>query len=320
VILVLFVFLGSANALDYDKVDKYARSVRKTGDYKQLAVKLTKPFAKKENKVRAIFIWITDNMKYDYRKFKSNQKSGGYRIKGRSKKEIAIKRKRIKEKRLKSAYNKGKGVCEDYANLFVSMCRSVGIEARYITGSTRTNSRQIGKFPKYSSHAWNAVKLNNKWFLLDATWAAGSVNHNTGRFKKNYQDGYYLTNPKYFILNHYPDDKKWQLLERPVSKKEFSNFSFPHAEFFKDKNILDFFPKNGYLSAKKKYSIVKLKYSGEIPNIVMFKRGKMIKLDYNILNNEIAIKIPTKAKYHSSVILGIKNARRFDPLLEYKIK
>jgi len=322
-ILVVSILLMSVNYLfanDYKKVDRYARSVHKTGSYKDLAKKLTAPFARQEDKVRSIFIWITHNVKYDYRKFKSNQRKGGYRIKGRSKREIAIKRKKIKERKIATTYRTCKGVCEDYSYLFQSMCKAVGIKASYITGVTRTNPGQIGKFPKYSSHAWNAVKLNGKWFLLDATWAAGYVDYRKGRYHRDYHEGYFLTSPEIFVLNHFPDNKKWQLLTKPLSKKQFMNLPFPYEEFFKNKNILDFTPKSGFLSAKKKYSTIRIKYKGKVPDIVIYKRGKLIKTKRSILNNEIVLQIPTYARYHRNVVLAVKKGRKIKPLLEYKIR
>ena len=322
-IFVIVFFLVMSNysfAVDYKRVDKYARSVHKTGNYKDLAKKLTAPFTTQEEKVRSIFIWITHNIKYDYRKFKSNQRKGGYRIKGRSKREIAIKRKKLRERRIATTYRTGKGVCEDYSYLFQYMCKAIGIEAKYITGVTKTSPMQIGKYPKHSAHAWNAVKIDGKWYLLDATWAAGTVDHRSGRYHRDYHEGFFMSSPELFALNHFPDNSKWQLLKKPVTKQEFKNFAFPHGEFFTSKDIIDFYPKSAYLSAKKKYSIVKIKYKGKIPNIVMYRRGKIVKLKRNIVNNEIIFQIPTYAKYHRSVVLGVKKGKKIKPLLEYKIK
>lgn len=323
IIVIVFVLLFSIPffAADFKKVDKYARSIKKTGDYNQLAVKLTSPFENESEKVRAIFVWITYNIKYDYRKFKNNQSNRNrFRIKGRSKKEIELKRKKLREKKTKSAYRKGKGVCEDYSYLFLFMCQSVGIEAKYITGVSKQNARQIGTFPKRSSHAWNAVKIDGKWHLLDATWAAGIVNQKTGRFTRVFYEGFYLIEPKFFILSHFPDDEKWQLLEHPISKKEFSNFAYLHGVFYKDKNILEISPKKGFLNAIKKFSLVKIKYKDEMPNIVRYSKGKMKKLEFINTDNEMIIKIPTQGKFYRSVVLGIKEGRRFEPLLEYKIR
>lgn len=59
--------------------------------------------------------------------------------------------------------NKNKGQCYHYAFLFNDMCRAVGIESEYVTG-TANSSKENG------SHAWNKVKINNKWYYIDVTW------------------------------------------------------------------------------------------------------------------------------------------------------
>lgn len=321
VFILVLIISNPGFSADFNKIDKYARSIQKTGDYNQLAVKLTSPFEKESEKVRAIFIWITHNIKYDYKKFKNNQAKGNRtRITGRSKKEIELKRQKLREKKTKSAYRNGKGVCEDYSYLFLYMCQSVGIEAKYITGVSKQNAHQIGSFPKRSSHAWNAVKIEGKWFLLDPTWAAGIVNHKTGKFTRVFNEGFYLVDPKFFILSHFPEDEKWQLLEQSISKKEFSEFAYLHGAFYRDKSILDISPKMGFLNANKKFSLVKIKYKGEIPNIVEYKKGKMMKLEFINNDNEMIIKIPTQGKFYRNVVLGIQEGRRFEPLLEYKIR
>lgn len=320
VFLLILVFYIPGYSVDFNKVDKYARSVHRTGDYKQLAKKLTAPFKLEEEKVRSIFVWITHNIKYDYRKFKKNLKGGGRtRISGRSKKEIELKKKKIKERKIYKVYSSGKGVCEDYSMLFQAMCSAVGIKSVYITGKTRTNPSKIGYFPNRSKHAWNAVKIDGKWFLVDATWAAGDVDSRSGKFHKQFEEGFFLTSPEIFILSHFPDDPKWQLLPKSMGKKEFSNNVFLHggAYEFKIESVL---PRNGYLNARKKFSLVKIKFKTTPPDIVMFKNGKVKKVSSIKNGNEITIKVPTLAKYHRNVVLGVKHGRKFTPVLEYKIK
>ena len=41
-----------------------------------------------------------------------------------------------------------------------------------------------------TDHEWNAVKINNKWCLIDTTWGAGSVIE--GAYVPSY-DEYYLS-------------------------------------------------------------------------------------------------------------------------------
>src|SRR5690606_9829888 len=52
-----------------------------------------------------------------------------------------------------------------------------------------------------------------KWYLCDATWASGTPNPETNLFQFNYNDGFFLTNPELFAINHFPVEKKWLLLE-----------------------------------------------------------------------------------------------------------
>ena len=50
---------------------------------------------------------------------------------------------------------KGRAVCQGYATLFYRLCREVGIPVRVITSS---------------NHAWNIVKVNDKYYNIDCTW------------------------------------------------------------------------------------------------------------------------------------------------------
>lgn len=58
----------------------------------------------------------------------------------------------------------GSGVCMGYAESIVLLFQAAGIETRYVSG-TGTNS-----YGHTESHAWNAVKIGDAWYMLDATW------------------------------------------------------------------------------------------------------------------------------------------------------
>ena len=66
-----------------------------------------------------------------------------------------------------------RGVCQDFAHVMLSMLRSVGVAARYVSGYLRTHPpagspRLIGAD---ASHAWVSVYCGNElgWFDLDPT-------------------------------------------------------------------------------------------------------------------------------------------------------
>ena len=57
-----------------------------------------------------------------------------------------------------SAYGaliKGKSVCAGYADAFLMMAKEFGLEAQYVSSGT---------------HAWNKVKIDDKWYNVDTTW------------------------------------------------------------------------------------------------------------------------------------------------------
>ena len=142
--------------------------------------------------------------------------------------------------------NSGEGVCQDYSELFKALCDISNIECHVVVGDGRNDSQDIGFYS--SNHAWNAVKVNGKFQLFDLTWAAGGVSF--GDFTKKFKPLYFNTEPSVFILNHFPDDPNWQLLENPISKnnyiyapvydREFKNLSLKKGVVKKNKFEITF--------------------------------------------------------------------------------
>ena len=81
-----------------------------------------------------------------------------------------------------SMFRYNKGVCAGYAYLANAMFKKCGIDSYYITGS---------------SHAWNLVNIDNKYYYVDLTWTQDSTdfdkwmidNFNTGK--------YYMVDPRH---------------------------------------------------------------------------------------------------------------------------
>ena len=127
----------------------------------------------------------------------------------------------IRRKTIARLLKKKKTVCTGYAYLLKEMCRYVGIEARIVNGYSRTAETEH-KNMKEPNHSWNAVRLLGKWYLCDPTWATGIFDPNTFKFDFEYQEGFFLSDPKLFIKNHYPLEKRWTLLgTQTPSFKEF---------------------------------------------------------------------------------------------------
>jgi hypothetical protein len=107
------------------------------------------------------------------------------------------------------------GVCAGYAYLLEAMGRALGLEVLYVVGDARTSgSKESGE-----GHAWNVARLDGRYFPIDATWDSGYIDGPT--FTKHYRSDYYLTPAAVFGLDHFPDEARWQLRDRPISRGEF---------------------------------------------------------------------------------------------------
>lgn len=60
----------------------------------------------------------------------------------------------------REAWEKGCGVCQDFAHIYITMLRKAGIPARYVCGFV---------FGEGESHAWAEAFCGGKWFALDPT-------------------------------------------------------------------------------------------------------------------------------------------------------
>lgn len=166
-------------------------------------------------KVKAIHNWITRSIAYDVA-------------------QLNTKKEYIETKELvDEVLRKRKGVCQDYAELFQACCEAAKIESYVITGYTN----QKGAFAGLG-HAWNIVKLDGKFFCIDATWDAGSVDEKM-KFIPEPHDKYLLVQPREFIKDHMPFDPMWQLLSSPLTTTEFEKGDFSRLNKTADFNFSD---------------------------------------------------------------------------------
>lgn len=152
----------------------------------------------KPEPVRAIFDWIAKEVDYD---MASLEDLPAYSH---------------PSELLDSVWENRSGVCMHYAELMNAWCKKAGYESVVVNGYTM-NQREVDR--RYG-HSWNAVKVDGKWRLYDATWASG---YRQGkRFVKKYDAKWYDVKPSEFIYSHVPFDPVWQLLDRPLTSKEIS--------------------------------------------------------------------------------------------------
>ena len=211
----------------------------------KLAHDLTQNLKTDVEKFRAIFRWITDNIAYDYELFLTNQKKEKHF--SRNKRKLTVWKKQFSKKVYKKTLLQKKSVCSGYAMLLEYMSNQAGITCETISGYGRNSLTPIG-FGAIN-HAWNSVKLDNKWYLCDATWASGFYDNDMKRFHKMFDRNYFLTEPYLFVSDHFPADTSWVLLYEKPSLREFLDAPLKSSAFISNK-INQYSPKNGFQKIK----------------------------------------------------------------------
>ena len=209
ILLTQGVLMGQTrNYVDSIVVSKHIAS---TTDYDYLADEITEPFKTDSEKVRAIFYWMTQNISYNY-------KAVGTYLPN------LIVDYDFDEKAIIKTLKRKKGICNDYALVFKALCNREDIVCEKIEGYAAVEKPFFMlkfQWEENANHAWNVVRINNKWYLMDVTWATGGVNKKTAKAYREIDEKYYLTKPEILILDHHPSLSKWQLLNNPVTMRNF---------------------------------------------------------------------------------------------------
>lgn len=251
--LLFLFFLTSfvAHGQVFAPVDNIVSDYPRYTTPQQLANKIAQDFKDDASKARAAFKWLTNNIRYDLEEYYQPKRVISFRY---SNEEERLKKlQAIKDKIVKDAFLTKMGVCEEYAQSFKKVADLLGLEAQVIKGYVRNSAQEIGKVPRRTNHAWNSVKINNRWVLLDATWAAGYLYN--GAWRKNFNEYYFAVDPKKIGRTHFPDDRKWQIALNQNSLTEFYNQPI-YAQNFLRSNMEVISPKSGSLTISKNENVV----------------------------------------------------------------
>jgi len=208
---ILFLVLGSAysNAQDFAKVDATVKDYPASfASAEKFAAKVKADFTRDDEKARAIFTWIALNIRYDHSPAAKGRNPIKFSYRTPAERTAAIAK--IENELANTTLKLKRGVCHGYAMLYAVVAKKAGLQCEVVYGNAKSVPADIGKAPTKSNHAWNAVKVNNQWKLLDVTWGAGGIAGNS----INYDDKYFFTSPDLFFKNHFPDDKKWLLTNK----------------------------------------------------------------------------------------------------------
>ena len=259
-------------------------------------------------KVVKICNWITQNIKLNTKAFKTQQTL--------SCDEILSK---------KIATNQG------YSKLFTKMLDYAKIKNSQITGYYKGVFYEKNDEFLRANHMWNAVFIQNTWYLFDITLASGylqnanSTNANTQKLKwvKSYNKDMLFVDISNFRKTHLPLQKYWQLTSTPITitefeqnifvKKKNENYNYKkqidvhYVKHPKLKNIL----KNYEIGLKenpKNVSLIGLKYNMQAMNEFkpVYRRSVSNDADYKKITGNINKLNKQASLQFASHIRGVK--------------
>lgn len=157
-----------------------------------IATQLTTPFSSPTDQARAIFTWLHHNISYDVEAFFNN---------------------RVQPSTPASTLMSGLAVCEGYAGLFTAIATTAGLESVVVGGHGKGFGFSAlppgAPLPaEYSTHAWNAVKIDNEeWKLIDCCWGAGNVNGKGQPYNRHFSPRFFTMSNDEFGLRHFPTNR-----------------------------------------------------------------------------------------------------------------
>lgn len=201
---------------EFDRLDQYARNTpdKYSHDIADLAGYLKIPAKNDLEKARLAYTWIATHIYYDDESFNT----GSY-----------------KNEEADSVLNRRTAVCDGYSSLFEKLGLLMNLEVVKIVGYSKGYGFQPGDKFSETDHAWNAVRINDSWQLIDVTW--GSISSlTTGKGLKTTMDFdpyWFSAKPEEFIFSHLPEDKDWQLTSTSITLKQYEELPFLNETLFK---------------------------------------------------------------------------------------
>ena len=125
-----------------------------------------------EEKIKAIYEWMTCSFKYDY---DCNPAIQYFNI-----------RKILRTR---------KGICYDFAHLFAALCRSQNIPCYVVDGNKRENVQY--------HHTWNRVYFNDSWWNIDVTFDTIQTINRECLYGLRKIDCAFVTDEEFFITKIY---------------------------------------------------------------------------------------------------------------------
>ncbi len=222
-------------------------------------------------KTIAIYEWITHNISYDTKAFVKND---------------------IKQQSADEVIKSQTAVCSGYATVFKELATGLGLECEIIEGYAKGYGFETGTIIEEPNHVWNKVKIDGMWYLIDATWGAGSVSEASGKliFISAPNLDWFILDPLVSIYSHFPVESKNQLIETPLTKVLFDKLPnldpiYFSSGFLNSTETMAVYKKSSTFLPPKLYNLnIPLKIN-EAPKTI--KLSKKDSLHFEIQSSEI---------------------------------
>lgn len=274
-------------------------------DVSKLSQLISRDFTTEEEKVRAIYGWIINNVAYEPSEYEVfNYSFKDYR-------ERNSKEENTRNKTIQRTLQKGIAVCEGYAMLFEKLCELQGIQNYLVRGDIKTSFDDIGREFK-RVHMWNVVYIEGRPYLIDATWGAGKYN---GGFIKEPSYDWYKTDPAIFVKSHYPDLVEDALLDFQFSRELFSRLPLIIHKSLRIEDVKR--PAEGVITSDTNVENITFLIKMELPASISyaFDFGKREKVT-NVKKDDAFLEFQIKSKAHSNLVVYFDDV----PALGYKVE
>jgi hypothetical protein len=304
---------------DFTEVDRHTRAAPElsTRSIESLAEYLAGNAKNDLEKIRALSLWIAENIRYDSEAFRARVQP--------NQDALAVLRSRT-------------AVCEGYSTLFLALAKQTGIEARKVTGYM-DDGTGVAKTEDYA-HAWDAVRIGGKWFPLDCTAASHycaqiGLEETPPGYRviwKEYEEYYLLASPRVMIFDHFPGDSAWQLLENPVTWEAFEKSIRPSPLLLRYGLSLDSLPFRSRLLIARSGTRFTLPVPmvGDLydfdAGLFLIENGKFVQLYHNLIIQplgrdrcEVLVLFPRVGLYLMDVWAKKRGNEKGDLILSYTV-
>jgi Transglutaminase-like superfamily len=198
--------LGAEQKHDYSRADQRAAAASAAIEKSPLVLGkfLGEGLTDPREKLRAVYQWMALRMNYD---------TAAYR------KGVQI------TQTAQQALDSRMSSCDGFSTLFADLAKHAGVEVQTVLGYVKDGFHQKGEAFKDTNHAWNAVRLDSQWYLIDSTWGAGFDDGT--QFVRKFDAFYFLTPADHLHLSHLAKDPAQRFGRSAKDTAEFA--ALPYA-------------------------------------------------------------------------------------------